>query len=95
MKTIYDWLNAYGESHQNLTNKKIHWICVPFIMFTLLGLLSLVRFNISLNEYIYDINLSYILIIFALIFYLRLSILISIGMFLISVVQLLIIFYLM
>jgi len=32
MKTIYDWLEAYGESHQNKTNKKIHWICVPLIM---------------------------------------------------------------
>ena len=52
----------------------------------LLGLLSLVKF--------YSINLAYGLIIFALFFYLRLSIIISIGMFLISGIQLLIIFYL-
>jgi uncharacterized membrane protein YGL010W len=62
-------------------------------MFTLLGLLSLVNFNIRLNEDLFDINLSYILIIVALIFYLRLSVVISVGMFLISAVQLLIIYY--
>ena len=93
-RDINQWITAYGESHQNPTNKKIHWICVPIIMFSLLGLLSLVNFNISLNEYIYDINISYLLIVFALFFYLRLSIIISIGMFLISGIQLLIIFYL-
>ena len=42
-KNIHDWLNAYGESHQNPTNKAIHWVCVPAITFTLLGLLSLVN----------------------------------------------------
>ena len=93
-RNIHQWISSYGESHQNPTNKKIHWICVPLIMFTLLGLLSLVNFNISLTEHTYNINLSYILIIFALFFYLRLSILISIGMFLISAVQLVIIYYL-
>ena len=93
-RDIHQWVSSYGESHQNPTNKKIHWICVPLIMFTLLGLLSLVNFTISLNEDIYDISLSYILIFIALVFYLRLSIIISIGMFLISVVQLLSIFYL-
>ena len=93
-RNIDQWINSYGESHQNPTNKKIHWICVPLIMLTILGFLSRAGFDISLNENIYDIKLSYILIIFALIFYLRLSILISIGMFLISAVQLLIIYYL-
>ena len=93
-RDIHQWISSYGESHQNSTNKKIHWICVPLIMFTILGFLSRTGFDILLNENIYDIKFSYILIIFALIFYLRLSILISIGMFLISAVQLLIIYYL-
>ena len=85
-RDIHQWVSSYGESHQNPTNKKIHWICVPLIMFTLLGLLSLVKF--------YSINLAYGLIIFALFFYLRLSTLISVGMFLISAIQLSLIYYL-
>jgi len=39
MRKIDVLLTAYGESHQNSLNKTIHWICVPLIMFTLLGLL--------------------------------------------------------
>ena len=84
-RDIHQWISDYGVSHQNPMNKKIHWICVPLIMFTLLGLLSLVK--------IYNINLTHLIIIFALFFYLRLSISISIGMFIISSIQLGIIFY--
>ena len=79
-RDIYQWISDYGISHQNPMNKKIHWICVPVIMFTLLGLLSLVKFNIG----DFKINLAYILIALAWIFYLRLSFKISLGMFIIS-----------
>ena len=84
-RDIHQWISDYGVSHQNPINKKIHWICVPLIMFTLLGLLSLVK--------IYNVNLTHLIIIFALFFYLRLSISISVGMFIISAIQLGIIFY--
>ncbi len=39
MKTVRDWLNEYAVSHQNPVNKTVHWICVPVITFTVLGLL--------------------------------------------------------
>jgi uncharacterized membrane protein YGL010W len=39
MKTIQQWLSEYGESHQDHTNKTIHWICVPAIFFSIIGLL--------------------------------------------------------
>ena len=85
-RDIHQWISDYGISHQNPTNKKIHWICVPVIMFSLLGLLSLVKF--------YNINLAYGLIAMALIFYIKLSISISMGMLLISTIQLGAIYYL-
>ena len=31
-------LDEYGESHQNPTNKAIHWICVPLIYWSTVGL---------------------------------------------------------
>lgn len=40
--TVDDWLEAYGESHKNPTNKAIHWVCVPAITVTLVALLSLI-----------------------------------------------------
>ncbi len=39
MKTMQDWLDAYAVSHQNKTNKAIHFICVPLIVFSVVGLL--------------------------------------------------------
>ena len=39
MHSIDLWLAEYGESHQHPTNKLIHWICVPAIVFSVIGLL--------------------------------------------------------
>jgi len=83
-KNIHEWLNEYGESHQNPTNKMIHWFCVPAITFTLLGLLSLLNFQFTINNGTYNINPAGILIIIAVIFYLNLSKSLTIGMFLFS-----------
>ena len=38
-KTPDQWFEEYGESHQNHANKLVHWICVPAITVSLLGLL--------------------------------------------------------
>ncbi len=38
MRTIQSLLDEYGESHQNSTNKTIHWICVPLIVLSVVGL---------------------------------------------------------
>jgi uncharacterized membrane protein YGL010W len=40
MKNIQQWLDEYAVSHQNATNKLIHWICVPSIFFSLVCLLN-------------------------------------------------------
>ena len=39
LRTTQEWLDEYGESHQNRTNKVVHWICVPLIALTVIGLL--------------------------------------------------------
>ena len=80
MKSINEWLNAYGESHQNSINKLIHWFCVPLITFTLLGLLSLANWQFNINENTYKISLATFLFLIAILFYIRLSITITIGM---------------
>ena len=72
-KTVQNWLDEYGESHQNPINKSIHWICVPLIMLSLIGLL----WHIPGNSII---NLGTIFIAFACIYYLRMSFVMFIGM---------------
>jgi len=38
MRTIQAWLEDYGASHRNPTNKTLHWICVPVIVWCVIGL---------------------------------------------------------
>jgi uncharacterized membrane protein YGL010W len=39
-KSIQQWFELYGESHQDPTNKLIHWVCVPTIFFCVVGLIA-------------------------------------------------------
>ena len=39
MRGVSDWLADYGASHQNPTNKALHWLCVPPIVLAVMGLL--------------------------------------------------------
>ena len=36
MRTVDQWLDEYGASHQNAANKVLHWICVPVIVVSIL-----------------------------------------------------------
>ena len=73
--TLTDWLNAYAESHQNKTNKAIHWICVPAISFSLLALCTLVPLPLpkSITGPDFSLHLAHILVLMAFAFYLKLS----------------------
>ncbi len=78
MKTIQQWLAEYGESHKNETNKTIHWICVPAIFFSILGLL----YSIKLPWFIdtHQMNIGFIVMALVLLYYFSLSKSLSIGM---------------
>jgi uncharacterized membrane protein YGL010W len=39
MRTAQQWFDEYAISHQNETNTRIHFICVPAIFFSVIGLL--------------------------------------------------------
>ena len=66
-----DWfLEKYGESHQNATNKLIHWVCVPLIMFSLLGIIYAIPFPVEKSMYA---NWAAVLVGLALIYYITLS----------------------
>ena len=77
MRNVDVLLNAYSESHQNKTNKKIHWICVPAIMLSLLGILWSLPFPVKVSPFV---NWATILIVLSLIYYLFLSWQLALGM---------------
>ncbi|CAM4012243.1 DUF962 domain-containing protein [Psychrobacter arenosus] len=37
-RSLEQWLSEYAVSHQNPLNKKIHWLCVPTIFVSILGM---------------------------------------------------------
>ena len=79
MRTIDQWLTEYGESHQDETNKTIHWICVPTIFFTIVGLFYCIKLPVQLTPTL-QLNVAMILIVLVTVYYLSLSKTIWIGM---------------
>jgi uncharacterized membrane protein YGL010W len=70
--TLFD---TYSESHQNPSNELIHWICVPLIVFSLLGLVWAIPFPHLgfLGKYNGFVNWASFLIAFSGYYYYRLS----------------------
>ena len=69
MKTINQWFDEYSESHQNKTNKAIHWVCVPTILFSIIGILA--HFSALLTA---------LLLILSFVFYARLDLVLAVAM---------------
>ena len=78
MRTIQEWLNEYGESHKNETNKLIHWICVPAIVFSILGMLYAVKLPFFVGSF--QLNIGLIVSLIVLLYYFSLSPSLSVGM---------------
>src|SRR5262245_46038932 len=79
MKSADSWFAEYGESHENALNKAIHWICVPSIMFSLLGMIG------SIPEPVPGVSLPLIVMALAVLYYFILSPALGVGMLLVSV----------
>jgi uncharacterized membrane protein YGL010W len=83
MRKIDALLAEYGESHQNQTNKNIHWICVPLIFFSVVGLIASIPAGMVqsvLGEGNFYANWATITLIIATAYYITLSISLTIGM---------------
>jgi uncharacterized membrane protein YGL010W len=81
MRTIDEWLQAYGASHRHPVNKMIHRIAVPIIVLDVLGFLHLLP-TTALAAWLPPA--SWLLIVAALAFYVRLSPALAVGMLLLT-----------
>lgn len=84
MKTADEWFDEYGESHRNAVNKALHWVCVPAIVFSLVGLLwSLPRpeFFTAVSPWL---NWGTLFVAAAMIYYFVLSWPLALGMIVVS-----------
>ena len=85
MRSLQSWFDEYAESHRHPTNVAIHWVCVPAIMFAVLGL----AFALPRPEAFAAVgprfgNWAMVLIAGALVWYALLSWRIALGMALVT-----------
>ena len=77
MKTLDQWFDEYAVSHQNKTNQLIHFVCVPAIFFSIVGMLMSIPSQFLTKtlgiENALITNWATFVLIFVLLFYLRLS----------------------
>lgn len=77
MKTAQEYFDEYAVSHQNETNQLIHYICVPLIFFSVIGLLmsiptGFIENNLNLYNPLIE-NWAVVIGLVISIFYLRLG----------------------
>jgi uncharacterized membrane protein YGL010W len=84
MKSVDQWLAEYGESHQNPNNKLLHWICVPIIVVSLVGLLASLPVPGVLRELSPLANWGTLLVALGVIYYFTMSRSLALGMLLFS-----------
>lgn len=80
MRAIHRWLTEYGQSHTHPVNETIHWICVPTIVWTVVALLFCIPVPAQLGEFAVPGLFAYVAVAAALLYYLRLSPLLMLGM---------------
>ncbi len=82
MRKIDLLFSEYAKSHKNSTNKRIHWICVPLIFWSILGFVSLIPAPHLYIQYFGMMSIvSLIAVILVTIYYFSLSWRIGLMMF--------------
>lgn len=84
MSKIELLLQEYGVSHQNATNKAIHWVCVPLIFFSIVGLFYSIQLPVEITTNV-KLNFAMFMLAGVTVYYFLLSPSLALGMFLFSV----------
>ncbi|MDG5501017.1 Mpo1-like protein [Marinobacter sp. BGYM27] len=84
-KSADQWFAEYGESHRNPTNKAIHWIAVPVIFISVIGLIWSIPTPAAFDRAPY-LNWGTLGLAIATLWYIRLSLPLGIGMAIFSII---------
>jgi uncharacterized membrane protein YGL010W len=79
MRSAAEWLDDYGISHRNPTNKLLHWICVPVIVWCVIGLMWCLPFPAAVRGAIPAANWGSLGALAALVYYAFLSVPLALG----------------
>lgn len=93
MRAIQIWLDEYGESHRTAANKSIHWVCVPLIMLSVIGLVWCIPVpSIWVARSVF-LNWGVLLAMAALLYYYVLAWRLALGMTLVSAAMVFIVYF--
>src|SRR5271157_5442103 len=79
MRSAAEWLDEYGTSHRHPTNKLLHWVCVPIIVWCVIGLLWSLPVPSALHAPHHLANWGSLAVLAALIYYALLSVPLALG----------------
>ncbi len=80
LKSPDQWFDEYGESHRHPINKALHWVCVPLIVISLVGLLWSLPVPQAFREISPALNWGTAFIMAATVYYFILSLSLALGM---------------
>ncbi len=86
------WFDEYSESHRNPTNKVLHWVCVPVILLSVVGLLWALPFPGALRSTSPFLNWATVVAVLAVAYYFTLSATLGIGMIVVMLAMLAIVY---
>jgi uncharacterized membrane protein YGL010W len=79
VRTANQWLSDYGDSHRNPANKALHWICVPVILWCLLGMWWVTPFPGAVQATLPAANWATVAVLTVCVYYAFLSLRLAIG----------------
>jgi len=79
MRPVDKWLAEYARDHENPANQALHSICVPLIVWSLLGLAWSIPLPAWVTSRAPEFNLSMLLVAGVLLYYMSLSAPLALG----------------
>jgi uncharacterized membrane protein YGL010W len=89
MPSLSELFDEYSESHRHPQNKLIHWICVPLIVWSLLGMIWTVPVPVVFNDLNVWVNWATLSVAVAMVYYLLHSWSLAVGLLIILIFMLL------
>ena len=91
MRPLSDWLEEYGVSHRHPLNEALHFVCVPAIVLSILGLLWAIPVPRELAAVSPWVNWATLTAALVLVYYLVLSPQLALGVLTVFVLMLLVV----
>lgn len=79
MRSVEQWFGEYQRSHSHPSNKRLHWICVPAIVMSIIGALWSIPVPAALAEFSAWLNWATLVAGVAVVYYAVLSPPLAVG----------------